>query len=150
MNKIKNIFTSLLLILFCQLFTNCESEQDGEATENNLQEKNIPLDKYYEHDIFNEENSALYGKWKLVDITGGFTGNGYENNFDFLEIQEIGIYKMIRNDSVLSFGKIIIDEQNDEVLKISPEPNRKLSVLDKNETCLAYHFYELKSSDKGP
>ena len=28
----------------------------------------------------------LIGKWKLIGISGGFTGNGYEAEFDFLNI----------------------------------------------------------------
>ena len=32
------------------------------------------------------EDPELIGKWKLIGVSGGFTGNGYDTNFDILNI----------------------------------------------------------------
>ena len=74
---------------------------------------------YYQNEIFSNRNHIIYGKWSLTGITGGFTGNGYEPNFDYLEIMKYGIYQFVNADTLLEFGKVIIEEQSDRILRIS-------------------------------
>ena len=79
--------------------------------------------KYYDSEIFNEPNMGIYDKWELYNVSGGIHGGGHELNFDFLKINSYGIYGFIRNDSVIEFGRIRIDEQTSETLMITFEPD---------------------------
>ena len=80
-------------------------------------------DKYYDSEIFNENNLDIYGKWILYGVSGGIHGGGHEPNFDYLKINSYGIYGFIRNDSVIEFGRIKIDEQTCVTLIITFEPD---------------------------
>jgi heat shock protein HslJ len=80
-------------------------------------------DRYYSNEIFNTQNTLIYGKWLLEEISGGLHGGGYEPDFDYFEIKSIGIYGLIRNDSLLEYGKIRIDEQTAMSLLISLIPD---------------------------
>ena len=92
----------------------------------------MSTDNYYSIEIFSSQNSKIYGKWNLKEISGGIHGNGYEPNFDYLEARNIGIYGLIRNDSLLEFGKISIDEQNVEslLIKLIPDINSDTFLFD--------------------
>lgn len=79
---------------------------------------------YYQEDIFNEAYKKVYGKWILEFISGGKTGDGYEPNFDYLEFIPYGIYQFVNADTLLEFGKVIIEEQSDTLLKISLNPDQ--------------------------
>ena len=76
------------------------------------------IDKYYDSEIFTGTGLNLYGKWDIYSISGGISGGGYTPDFDYLEIKKYGIYGFTRNDTILEFGKIIIEEQTSESLLI--------------------------------
>ena len=83
---------------------------------------------YYSEEIIPKEHQNFYGKWRLWGISGGFMGYGYELDFDFLEIKPIGIYGLIRGDSIFEYGRIELDTfnvNNSHLLqiKIHPENN---------------------------
>lgn len=73
----------------------------------------IDPEKYYSEEIIPIEYQKIYGTWKLYEVSGGFSGSGYEPDFDYLEIKKIGIYGLIRNDSLFEYGKIELDTFND-------------------------------------
>ena len=73
---------------------------------------NIAKDKYYTTDNISHNFQDFYGKWKLISIFGGFSGQGYKPNFDFLEIKPFGIYGIIKGDSLIESGKIAVDTMN--------------------------------------
>ena len=64
---------------------------------------------YHSKEIIPVKYSALYGKWKLVSVSGGFSGDGIEPNFDYLEIKEYGIYGLVRGDELFEYGKVELD-----------------------------------------
>jgi hypothetical protein len=74
---------------------------------------------YYNSEIFSEEYISIYNKWRLMSISGGFTGEGYNPDFEVMEITKFGIYKLYRNDSLLHLGKIEIEEVNADNIIIS-------------------------------
>ena len=84
---------------------------------------------YYESEIFDETYCSLYGKWRLYEVSGGIHGGGHTPNFDYLEIKKFGIYGFIRNDSILEYGRIIVDEQTKETLLIHFEPDANSDVF---------------------
>jgi hypothetical protein len=69
----------------------------------------INKNKYYIKEIIPTNYLNIYGKWKLYKISGGFSGNGYEPDYDFLEIKRIGIYGLVKNDSLFEYGRIELD-----------------------------------------
>ena len=86
-------------------------------------------DKYYENEIFNEPFMDIYGTWELYEVSGGIHGMGDGLMFDFLQIRKFGIYTFIKNNDVLEHGKIVIDEQTEESLKISFSPDEDSEVF---------------------
>jgi hypothetical protein len=82
--------------------------------------------KYYTDEIIPKEFQEIYGKWKLIGISGGFFGSGYEPDFDFMEIRSIGIYGLIRNDSIFEYGRIELDTfdiNSTDILQIKIKPD---------------------------
>ena len=110
----KKIFFGLIIVIFCYLLSGCEKADDKIK----FLLDDFQIDKYYTDEIFDDQYLDIYGKWELNSISGGFFGIGYKPNFNFLEIKEFGIYGFIRNDTLLEFGKIQIDEQTTQRLKI--------------------------------
>ena len=84
---------------------------------------------YYATEIFDEVYQTIYGKWKLNTISGGFTGNGYDPDFEYLNFVEYGIYQFINADTLLEFGKIVIEEQLEDTLRISLQPDTGSTVF---------------------
>jgi hypothetical protein len=112
----------------------------------NMHLKSIDDSAYHEEEIIPAAYGNMYGKWKLVSISGGFSGGGYETDFDFLEMKSIGIYGLVRNDTLFEYGRIEVDTfdlNREQVLQIRliPEwytgtggywgPPEKYVVLDK-------------------
>ena len=83
----------------------------------------LVINTYYNSEIFNDSYIDFYDKWTLFGVSGGLHGGGHDLTFDFLEIKRYGIYGFIRNDSILEFGRIKIDEQTSETLLITFEPD---------------------------
>jgi hypothetical protein len=86
----------------------------------------INTDLYYNAEIFKDSYKDVYGEWVLKAISGGATTDGFSPDFERIIIQKIGIFKMFRNDSLLAYGRINIQEDNDHSLKISFMPDRGL------------------------
>ena len=103
-------FTVLIIACTSLLWLCGSCEQDNSKRASALSD----MDKtsYYASEIFVERHQSIYGKWKLYAVSGGFTGNGHDLNFDFLEVKPYGIYGFIRNDSLLEYGKIIPKNQD--------------------------------------
>lgn len=99
---------------------------------------------YYQQEIFNEVNQWIYGKWILEYISGGITGDGYEPNFDYLEFIPYGIYQFVNADTLLEFGKVVVEEQSDSILKIlmSPDPGSTMFFYDSEK------FVQFTSDDQ--
>jgi len=75
---------------------------------------------YFDSEIFAEPDLKIYGTWKLVDVSGGFSGTGHDLNFEYLVIKKYGIYGFVSNESLLEYGKISPAQQtaNDIGLKV--------------------------------
>ena len=97
------------------------------------EECSIPDDlankEYYNQEIFNDAFIDIYGSWELNEVAGGIHGSGHELNFDFLQIRMFGVYTFIQGGNVLEYGKIVIDEQTDDYLKITFSPDEASEVF---------------------
>lgn len=78
--------------------------------------QDIEQDKYYSEDPLQNLSIDLYGSWKLVNSNGGFSGQGYELDFDVLVTKPNGIFGIIRSDSLIAYGKIVTKlHENDRI-----------------------------------
>ena len=65
----------------------------------------IPSQQYYETDTL-ESILEMYGKWQLVETSGGISGEGYAHDFDFLLMKPNRIFGIARNDSLIETGNV--------------------------------------------
>ncbi|MCK9291235.1 MAG: hypothetical protein WCR58_06660 [Bacteroidales bacterium] len=94
-------FSKLMIWLLLLGFLSCKKESNV-----SFHLDAINSDKYYSTEIIPTAYQKIYGKWRLYNVSGGIHGTGYDPDFDFLEIKSIGIYGLIRNDSLFEYGKI--------------------------------------------
>lgn len=62
---------------------------------------------YYEIDIFTD--LPIYGKWEVISTSGGKTGDGYTQDFDYLLMKPNGIFGLLKDDELIVSGKIKFD-----------------------------------------
>lgn len=76
--------------------------------------------KYYSSDIIPPGYQSVYGVWKIYQTSGGLAGQGYTPDFDFLVIKPYGIFGIIKNDSVIAYGKLtrLTDNTMSPVLRL--------------------------------
>lgn len=66
----------------------------------------IETGRYYNDEVVPTGYEKLYGTWRLYAVSGGFSGAGHKPDFDYLEIKRVGIFGVVRRDSLVGFGKI--------------------------------------------
>lgn len=122
--------TFKLVLILSILFSGLNScEKDTFEYHTTLQA--LGKTKYFDSEIFAERDLKIYGKWELFDISGGFSGSGYDLNFEYLEFMEYGIYGFVNNDILLEYGKIspALQTANDIRLKIDFEKDEKSNLF---------------------
>jgi hypothetical protein len=95
----KRFLTSLVWILLVA-FPGCQKDQVYSYLDS------VAADSYYSDEIIPSDYRKIYGEWQLYKISGGFSGDGYTPDFDYLDIKPIGIYGLVRNDILFESGKI--------------------------------------------
>lgn len=68
----------------------------------------IPATRYYSNDIFYDSNQHIYGVWKLTSTSGGLSGSGFDKDFDYLLLKPNAIFGVVRNDSLIGYGKLTL------------------------------------------
>ncbi|HUW93295.1 MAG TPA: YCF48-related protein [Bacteroidales bacterium] len=71
-----------------------------------------------EKEPFYSEYAGIYGTWTIRNISGGFSGAGFEPDFDILVITSRMQFSIYRNDTLLADGKIEIIEQTSDNLRV--------------------------------
>lgn len=104
----------IVLILFAAGMASCDKEKAQIDSYLN----HIPQQKYYNKEILKGGYNDLYGAWRLYDVSGGFTGTGHDLHFDWLEIKSYGIYGIVRNDTLLSHGRIVVEAEHPDHLQL--------------------------------
>lgn len=114
-----------ILILFLVSAASCEKENQFLITD--LVTKN----RYYDNEIFTEQNQKIYGKWKFLYFSGGIAGETYDPTFDFLEVVRYGIYGAITNNAVKDLGRIIVNKQESDetIITFSSDDIHPLYIL---------------------
>jgi hypothetical protein len=70
----------------------------------------------HKDDPVDTANENLKGFWLLTEITGGFSGMGYEANFDHLQIDKGQKYSLMVHDTVLQEGIYQLREEEDQLI----------------------------------
>ena len=99
----KSAYVILLFLLSVFVLTSCKTEEvslsklDGVSTT-----------RYYSTDVIPELYNTVYGEWKVVGTSGGLSGIGFEKEFDYLILKKNAIFGIIRNDSLITYGKLTL------------------------------------------
>ena len=78
--------------------------------------EDIPDNIYYSTDIVPDIYNEAYGNWKVIRTSGGFSGGGYEIDFDNLVLKSNGIFGIIKNGSLIAYGKMILTQNKGGLL----------------------------------
>ena len=113
----KSLTANIIVITFLFSLLSCDKTQI-EKNYASLMESISP-DKYYTKDVLVHEFDKIYGTWKVIGTSGGFAANGYKADFDYLVLKPNLIFGIIRNDSLITSGKIEIKTQTDSELLVS-------------------------------
>jgi len=112
----KKIIGAIVIMLLVVVVINCKKE--NMATDYSKLMDSISAQKYYSSEILDQNHVTINGIWKVIGTSGGFSGHGYTPNFNYLIIKPNGIFGVVRNDSLVSSGKIIIKNQTDKELYV--------------------------------
>ncbi len=106
----KTLKHSVLILLFLLGAVNCQKDNFGKNYSTLLDP--ISSQKYYASEILDENHIAINGIWKVTGTSGGIAGSGYTPDFNYLIIKPNGIFGIVRNDSLITTGKILIKNQS--------------------------------------
>ena len=70
-------------------------------------------------DVFPEQMWGIIGRWQIENISGGYLGWSYEQNFDFWVIKKDGHFSFIDNSSELASGIIELVTYDERYLLLS-------------------------------
>jgi hypothetical protein len=96
----KTCFVTIIALL---ILSSCSKED-----EKSLNLDSFKREKYFNDEVLTGDSHNLYGLWKAYNVFGGWSGYS-KPDFDYLEIKPYGIYGIIRNDTLLEYGKISQD-----------------------------------------
>ena len=99
----KTLTSIFILYILAGMFTSC----DEESIEIPKVLDKVESTRYFNAEIFSEQDLKIYGTWKIFDISGGIHGTGYDPDFDYLVVKKVGIYGFVKDNSLLEFGKIV-------------------------------------------
>ena len=107
------------------LIASCKKKNDTAQTFDS-----ISTDIYYSAEILDPQYTSAYGTWGVYGTSGGFAGNGYPKDFDKLLLKPNGIFGIVRNDSLLTHGKIVIKNQTAQELFVEFVPETQIQGID--------------------
>lgn len=99
----------MLPIILATIFFACKKDNTGGQLIKLLD--TVPARQYYYDDIFKNISPEIYGTWKVIGTSGGFAGNGYPPDFDYLLVKPNAVFGIVRNNSLLTTGKLEIVER---------------------------------------
>lgn len=105
-----------MIILFLFTATNCQKEENWKNYSTLLDL--ISSQKYYPAEILDDNHVAINGVWKVIGTSGGIAGSGYTPDFNYLIIKPNGIFGVVRNESLITTGKILIKNQSADELYV--------------------------------
>jgi hypothetical protein len=139
----KSLKTIGLILTAILLTFSCKNKEQDEVFDPNSVLDLIPENKYYENDIFRNENTEIYGTWRNVRRTQeGINGPvSLSIEFDFLVVKPNAIFGIIRNDELITTGKIeLVDDQNSSLVNFICESDEN----EANVQMLLYNIVEIE------
>lgn len=139
MKTIKNFMLTLLF-----LFAASGCLKDEIWMDDSTLLDSISPQKYYPSEILNSNHVAINGMWKVIGTSGGIAGQGYKADFNYLLIKPNGIFGIVRNDSLITMGKILIKNQSDDELFVDlisdTDPDLvKVEIVEDSEKYIELH-----------
>jgi hypothetical protein len=110
LKPMKPLILSIFMICFCSITFAQKKATDNNKTSRRLYE--FPRSYYFNTDFMPAEFKICYGNWKAVSTSGGFDGNGFTLDFDHLTLKPNGIFGIVRNDSLIAYGKMVLERKN--------------------------------------
>lgn len=125
----KNIFSPLVLCILFFLIA-CDKEEEEVLLTFEEQFNELSEDLYYDDEILSVQDRPLYSWWEIYHTSGGLAGTGYQKEFDILLLKPNGIFGFVRNDSLITIGKITAERDTmiDDRLSIQFVPDSSRSV----------------------
>jgi hypothetical protein len=108
--KLKFLAMGLLVILIYSCRKDNLDKTDFKVVDS------IPTNRYYSSDIMPDNNKEIYGNWKAIGTSGGIAGGGFKVDFGYLILKANGIFGVIRNDSLIAFGKMVLSHEEGSLL----------------------------------
>lgn len=118
----KNIYYFLAIVLVVNILS-CGNKGPEPVSEWD----SIQPNKYYDTDIL--DSIPIYGKWEVISTSGGKMGDGYDKDFDYLLVKPNAIFGILRNDSLLTTGKIVIPPNTSQIPLISFDAEKTTDIL---------------------
>jgi hypothetical protein len=98
----KTIKIIIIVFLFFH-FTGCKTEDSSLNTLDGIQPT-----LFYTTDIIPNQYTGIYGTWEVTSTSGGLNGTGFKKDFDYLILKRNAIFGIIRNDSLITYGKLTL------------------------------------------
>jgi hypothetical protein len=123
----KTIFKLLGTTLTILIMNSCNKDKSDKIDFKDMDA--IPIDKYYSSDNMPDLYKQAYGNWIVIGTSGGFSGGGYKKDFGYLLLKQNGIFGIIRNDSLIAYGKMILTQNKGYLLcKFNSEKSANIEI----------------------
>lgn len=96
-------FILIIFLIFINSTNGCNKE-DPPIPDSFL--ASIDSNEYFEEDIFPADSQFIYGIWQLYDITGGYSGDGKDPEYDYVEFKKNGIWGCINSMELVDYGRL--------------------------------------------
>lgn len=128
----KMIIRLLAIILTIASMTGCNTVGVDKPDLNSMDD--FPANKYYSSDSMPEKYQKAYGNWMVTSTSGGLTGKGFKQDFDYLILKKNSIFGVIRNDSLIAYGKMVLSKDEIGLLcTFNSEKSTKIEICMDNE-----------------
>ena len=98
-------------------------------------------------DAQKDQRDELVGVWQLLDITGGFSGGGYEADFTDVEFKSNGTYRINNHDEARGEGTYELTTiEEDLMLRLTPNDATKIG-FEEHEKTVTFDAGKLFLSD---
>lgn len=135
----KLFYSTLILFTITLVSISCKKENDESFGWEDFDD--LPSDTYYDTDPIDPAFADVYGTWWVYSTSGGLAGTGYEVDFEKLLVKKNGIFGIVKNDSLLAYGKVYVQSQTASELLVRFEPEEEvlgINLITDNEKYVSF------------
>jgi hypothetical protein len=107
----------ILILIPLVVLISCKNEDEISISDM------VNQNRYYDSEIFTNQNLKIYGQWQFLYSYGGFGGWTIDPSYDYIEFVNFGIYGKIHQNQIEELGKIIIVSQDSLNTIIALDPD---------------------------